>query len=78
MGPEMLQEMRETNRVLLEVRDLLKQQVGEKSLIPDSLGSGDSLLPVWRGQQKTESRGGLELGDKVGENPSSWEKFRGE
>lgn len=30
----MLQEMRETNRVLLEVRDLLKQQVGGK--IPDS------------------------------------------
>lgn len=30
VGPEMLQEMRETNRVLLEVRDLLKQQVGEE------------------------------------------------
>lgn len=30
LGPEMLEEMRETNRVLMEVRDLLKQQVGEK------------------------------------------------
>jgi len=30
VGPEMLEEMRETNRVLMEVRDLLKQQVSEK------------------------------------------------
>lgn len=30
VGPEMLDEMRETNRVLMEVRDLLKQQVSEK------------------------------------------------
>uniref|UniRef100_A0A8C0UAT7 Cartilage oligomeric matrix protein n=1 Tax=Cyanistes caeruleus TaxID=156563 RepID=A0A8C0UAT7_CYACU len=37
VGPEMLQEMRETNRVLLEVRDLLKQQVGWENKFPFSL-----------------------------------------
>lgn len=37
VGPEMLEEMRETNRVLMEVRDLLKQQVSEE---------GISLLPL--------------------------------
>lgn len=32
VGPEMLEEMRETNRVLMEVRDLLKQQVSEEGI----------------------------------------------
>lgn len=42
VGPEMLEEMRETNRVLMEVRDLLKQQVGEKrDLVPYMLHKRD-------------------------------------
>lgn len=51
----MLQQMRETNRVLMEVRELLKQQVGEEGtcslllcilcLPCRALGAGGCCLP---------------------------------
>lgn len=48
VGPEMLEEMRETNRVLMEVRDLLKQQVGEKrDLVPYMLHKRDLWILCW-------------------------------
>ncbi|XP_038019389.1 cartilage oligomeric matrix protein [Motacilla alba alba] len=42
VGPEMLQEMRETNRVLLEVRDLLKQQIKEITFLKNTVMECDA------------------------------------
>ncbi|XP_068020846.1 cartilage oligomeric matrix protein [Melanerpes formicivorus] len=42
VGPEMLQEMRETNRVLLEVRELLKQQIKEITFLKNTVMECDA------------------------------------
>uniref|UniRef100_A0A8C9F6M4 Cartilage oligomeric matrix protein n=1 Tax=Pavo cristatus TaxID=9049 RepID=A0A8C9F6M4_PAVCR len=41
-GPEMLEEMRETNRVLMEVRDLLKQQIKEITFLKNTVMECDA------------------------------------
>uniref|UniRef100_A0A8C2TKN3 Cartilage oligomeric matrix protein n=1 Tax=Coturnix japonica TaxID=93934 RepID=A0A8C2TKN3_COTJA len=42
VGPEMLEEMRETNRVLMEVRDLLKQQIKEITFLKNTVMECDA------------------------------------
>ncbi|XP_025066099.1 cartilage oligomeric matrix protein [Alligator sinensis] len=42
VGPQMLAEMRETNRVLLEVRDLLKQQIKEITFLKNTVMECDA------------------------------------
>ncbi|XP_050766353.1 cartilage oligomeric matrix protein [Gymnogyps californianus] len=42
IGPEMLEEMRETNRVLMEVRDLLKQQIKEITFLKNTVMECDA------------------------------------
>ncbi|XP_027764967.1 cartilage oligomeric matrix protein [Empidonax traillii] len=42
VGPEMLEEMRETNRVLTEVRELLKQQIKEITFLKNTVMECDA------------------------------------